>query len=103
MNFQRLWESMELAKEKKQPIEDKAVSVIRTGTGIDEKFWDNFLLLLNNAEGLGALLDVDPDTIGTWAAKINDARKKMSDSDSQEDLQKNRKLVKTGISSGEVQ
>jgi len=101
MNFQRLWESIELAKEKKQPVENKATSAIRTGIGIDENFWDNFLLLLNNAEGLGELLDVDADVIGTWANKINNARKQVSDSDDQEDVKKNKKLIKTSIPEGE--
>ena len=103
MNFQRLWENMELAKEKKQPVENKATSAIRTGLGISEDFWEKFILLLNNAEGLGALLDIDPDTIGTWATKINDARKQVTDADTKEDVNKNRKLVKTGLSSGESQ
>lgn len=101
MNFQKLWENMELAKqlakEKEQPLEDKAASAIRTGMGIGENFWDDFLLLLNNAEGLGALLDIDPDKIATWSAKINDARSKVSDDDSQEEVGQNKKIMKTGM------
>lgn len=101
MNFQRLWENMELAKqlakEKDQPIEDKALSAIRTGMGISETFWDDFLLLLNNAEGLGALLDIDPDKIASWSAKIGEARKNVEASDSAEDVKQNKKMLKTGL------
>lgn len=100
MNFQRLWESMELAKEKEQPIEDKALSAVRTGLGIGESFWDDFMRLINNADGLGALLDINPDKIGTWAEKIKQGLKQVQASDESEDVKKNRKLIKTGTSMG---
>lgn len=100
MNFQRLWEAMELAKEKEQPIEDKALSAVRTGLGIGENFWADFLQLINNADGLGALLDINPDKIGTWAEKINQGLKQVQASDESEDVKKNRKLIKTGTSMG---
>jgi hypothetical protein len=102
MNFQKLWENMELAKqlakERQQPIEDAALSSIRTGMGISDDFWNDFLLLLNNAKGLGALLDIDPDKISSWAAKIEAARKQVEDSDAAEDVKQNKKMLKTGMS-----
>jgi hypothetical protein len=40
------------------PADDKAMSAIRTGNGISDTFWDNFLQVINNSDGLSELLDV---------------------------------------------
>ena len=101
MNFQRLWENMKLGQEKEQPNEDKAMSAIRTGLGLREDFWEDFNLLVNNSDGLSALLDIPVEKISTWRKKVNDVLEKVRDADGNEDVGKNKKLIKTGISVGD--
>ena len=40
-SFQRLWENIQSQKDK-TPQDDRAMSVIRTGLGIRDEFWDDF-------------------------------------------------------------
>lgn len=101
MNFQRLWEQMELGVEKEQPIEDSVASVIRTGAGVSDSFWDDFILVINNSAGLSKLLDVPEDKIGGWAEKIKSAVDAVRRADSESDPGKNSKLVKTGLPDAE--
>lgn len=101
MNFQRLWENMKLGGEKKQSPDDKSMSAIRTGLGLREDFWDDFNLIVNNAEGLSALLDIPVEKISTWRSKVEEALDKVRDADGQSEVGKNKKIVKTGISVGE--
>lgn len=97
MNFQRLWENMSLGKESEQPVDDRVVSVIRTGLGASDSFWDDFVKVLNNSEGLAQLLDVSVDDIATWRPKVTDALEKVRAMDSTKEVSKNKKLVKTGL------
>jgi hypothetical protein len=97
MNFQRLWENMKLGKESEQPVDDRVASVIRTGFGASESFWDDFVKVLNNSEGLAQLLDVSVEDIATWRNKVTDALDKVKAMDSTKEVGKNKKLVKTGL------
>lgn len=101
MNFQRLWENMKLGEEEKQPPDDKAMSAIRTGLGLREDFWDDFNLVVNNAEGLSALLDIPVEKISTWRGKVTDVLDKVREADGQSDVGQNKKIIKTGISVGD--
>jgi hypothetical protein len=101
MNFQRLWENMKLGEEKKQSPDDKAMSAIRTGLGLREDFWDDFNLVVNNAEGLSTLLDIPVEKISTWRSKVEEVLDKVREADGQSELGKNKKIVKTGISVGQ--
>lgn len=99
MSFRKLWENMNAAKSKKQPQEtdEGAISAIKTGIGIGETFWQDFMLLLNNSEGLSSLLDVSVDEIATWRKKIEDAIAVVEEKDGKLDFKKNKKLLKTGM------
>ena len=101
MNFQRLWENMHLGKEPEQPVDDAVQSVIRTGIGISETFWDDFMSVMNNSEGLAMLLDVPEDQISTWRPRIEKALAAVQSSDQTGDVKKNKKLMKTGLQSSE--
>jgi hypothetical protein len=99
MNFRKLWENMKYAKDQgseSPEIDPMAVTAIRTGLGISESFWDDFIQILNNSEGLSALLDVSVDEISTWRKKIEDALSQVGEEDGDLDVGKNKKLVKTG-------
>jgi hypothetical protein len=94
-SFQRLWENIQAQKEK-TPHDDKAMSVIRTGIGVNDEFWDNFLLVINNSEGLSQLLDVPTTKISSWHDKVKHVLDKVRQADSSPELKDNGKLLKTG-------
>lgn len=94
-SFQRLWENMRSFKEESN--DDLALSAIRTGIGIRENFWDDFLKLTNNSEGLSALLNVPITDIVTWHDKIKEAVHKVGKDDAESDVDKHKKLIKTGM------
>jgi len=94
MSFQALWENMKLSREKEIPIEDSALTVIRSGNNLDEDFWNNFKLVVNNSDGLSKLLDVPVEKISTWREKIDKAIKKVQELDGDVKLKKNKKILK---------
>lgn len=50
--------------------ESSAIEVIQTGLNVADDFWDNFILVCNNKDGLGSLLDVPPEKVATWGSKV---------------------------------
>ena len=94
-SFQRLWENIQAQKEK-SPHDDRAMSAIRTGIGVREDFWDDFLLVVNNSEGLSQLLDVPVTRISGWHDKVKHALDKVRQADASPDPKDNGKLLKTG-------
>lgn len=96
-SFQKLWENIQAAKEK-SPKDDRAMSAIRTGIGVRENFWDDFLLVINNSEGLSELLDIPSFKISGWHDKVKQALDKVGQADTNPDPKDNGKLLKTGHS-----
>lgn len=96
-SFQRLWENMRSLKEDMSSEDDLALSAIRTGIGIREDFWDDFLRLTNNSEGLSALLNVPITDVMAWHDKVKKAVHKVNEKDSESDVSKHKKLIKTGM------
>lgn len=68
-SFFKLWDNISILKEQKD-IETPAMKAIHTGINIDENFWDNFILLCNNPEGMSDLLGVSSEQITGWGNKI---------------------------------
>jgi hypothetical protein len=97
MNFQRLWENMNLSKEKEQPLEDQAMAVIRSGLNLNDNFWKEFMLVINNSDGISQLLDVPVEKIMTWRKNIEKGLDQIEKKDQHGEVQKNKKLMKTGI------
>jgi len=77
--------------------ESGATKAIRNGIGISKNFWDDFLLLLNNAEAVSDLLDVPVEKIGTWRESINKAIDKVHASDGEVIPKEKKRLLKTGL------
>jgi hypothetical protein len=94
-SFQRLWENIQSEKEK-MPHEDGASSAIRTGIGVREDFWDDFLLVINNSDGLSKLLDIPTTKISSWHEKVKHALDKVQNSDASPETKEKGKLLKTG-------
>lgn len=96
-SFQRLWENMQAAKNEETMPDDRAMSAIRTGIGVRDEFWDDFIAVLNNSEDLSELLDIPVTKISSWRSKIQHALNKVRDADSDTEQKKNGKLMKTGL------
>jgi hypothetical protein len=95
ISFQKLWENMEAAKNGDN--ESKASSAIRTGIGVRENFWDDFLSVINNSSGLSELLDVPVTKIASWHQKVKEELNKIKEIDKTPDASSNRKMIHTGL------
>lgn len=95
-SFQKLWENIQLQKENNTPHDDRAMSAIRTGIGVSEEFWDNFLSVINNSEGLSQLLDIPVTKIASWHDKVKQSLDKVKKADATPDPSDNGQLIKTG-------
>lgn len=79
--------------------ESKAMRVVRTGIGLRSKkdcgnFWDDFIAVCNDGEGLAELLDISTEKIGGWATKIKEVLDKVETADGVDT--KKTKMVSTG-------
>ena len=72
---------------------DVATTAIVTGQNIDENFWDNFILVCNNKDGLASLLNVSPDKIVTWPSRI---QQHLKEAGNLEPDKVNKKIIPTG-------
>lgn len=82
--------------------ESKAMRVVRTGVGLRQSkscgnFWDDFIAICNDGEGLAELLNVPSEKVGSWASKIQEILDKVESADDQETSKKKAEVVPTGI------
>ena len=61
---------MEVMKESEQHSTDKSVEAVRAGMNIRPDFWDDFIQLCGNSDGLSELLDIPRHKISAWSSKI---------------------------------
>jgi hypothetical protein len=58
-------------------VESKGMQVVRAGLALrgkgDSSFWQDFIKLCANANGLADLLNVKRETVTSWASKIQEA------------------------------
>lgn len=94
-SFQKLWENIQSQQE--MPNDDRAMSAIRTGLGVNDSFWDDFLKVINNSEGLSELLEIPVTKISKWHANVKNVLEKVRSSDGTPSQKKNKKLLKTGL------
>jgi PHP family Zn ribbon phosphoesterase len=99
MSFRKLWENMNSDKGNKQPqeVDESALTAIKSGIGVNETFWSDFIQVLNNSEGLSVLLDVPIDEISTWRKKIENAIDAIEARDGELSIKKNKKIMKTNL------
>jgi len=69
-SFMKLWENMTAHNKDAEHIDTGSMRAIRTGLNIRDDFWDDFLMVCNNAEALSELLGVSPDQVARWASSI---------------------------------
>lgn len=94
ISFQKLWENIE----KGDDIGTQADAAIRTGIGVREDFWDDFLLVINNSSGLSELLDVPVTKIAKWHERVKTALNRVQEADLTPDSSKaKKKMIHTGL------
>ena len=99
ISFQKLWENIEGKEESNQ-----ASSAIRTGIGIREDFWDDFLLVINNSAGLSDLLDIPVTKIFSWRERVKSALNLVQEEDLTPDSSKSKKkMIHTGLPSDNLE
>jgi len=96
LSFQRLCEIMDRKKTALREEDDMeggggesaAMTVVRSGLDIrsDEcgSFWDDFMNVCNNADGMAELLDVPAEQIANWSSKIREMVSKIEAADDEE-------------------
>jgi len=93
MTFLETWERLQSIKEHNI---DAAIGAIFTGFNVADDFWDNFILVCNNKEGLAALLKISPDKIALWPLLIKQNLEKAKSEKNPEAKEKTH-ILDTGI------
>lgn len=94
ISFGKLIEVMDMNPvEPGQPI---ALSAIKAGTNIDPDFWDKFIQILGNADGLSELLDVPKEKITKWASRIGEMMAKVKQADDEESGDRKSEILPAG-------
>ena len=107
MRSGNFWKLLQTMKEEEEAAlldsgeESKAMRAVRTGIGLrnskdDVSFWDDFISVCNDGEGLAELLDVPSEKVGSWASRVKEFVDKVNDADDQGAGEKQAKIVPTG-------
>ena len=74
----------------------KALEVVRKGMNlkVDGNFWDGFLSLCGDPEGMAALLSTSGENVTGMGGRIGDLKKEISEKDA--GSSKKDKIIKTG-------
>jgi hypothetical protein len=78
------------------------MEAIRNGINVREDFWDDFLLVINNAGALSELLDVPVTKISAWHQRVKMALDKVKQADAVPDPKDKGKMLKTGVPDDEL-
>lgn len=91
----------------------QAMGVIRAGMHVRSRqdgpsFWDDFLQVMGNPQGVADLLGIKPQQVRTWNARIRELMKQVEETDAQNPEGENeKKVLPTGdngaIVAGQIQ
>lgn len=98
MTFLEAWENIRSIREN---TDDAAIGAIFTGINVAEDFWDNFILVCNNKDGLAALLNVSPEKVASWPPIIQQVLDKSKAHKNPESKEKTH-LLDTGIKNDNI-
>ena len=104
VSFQRLLEHMYAPEKDAEHIDTKSMKAIRTGIAVKEDFWDDFVQVCNNAEGIAELLGVRPEQVGGWGSRVkhNLDRVRNADAAGEGEEKPKTKVLDTGDSLGGI-
>lgn len=86
VSFAQLWEQIEVERSRRSPLmgsgdEDAALRVIRVGKELHNEdetpFWDEFITVCGNVDGLAELLGIGREKISSWPARIREHLNKL--------------------------
>lgn len=76
--------------------DSQALEAIANGFNVDEEFWQNFLMVLNNTEALSALLGIPAIKINKWRGRITKYLTKHLETTGEDyEVKKKRKFIDT--------
>ncbi len=97
ISFHRLCENMDLVKIRSiSPQNNKAVEIVRAGLNIDNDFWDKFIQVIGNSDGVADLLDVPKEKIIGWSSKIRKIIDQINNHDDETAKEEKSKMMPTG-------
>lgn len=102
ISFLTLLEQMSQSSPLMDSGEDSAsMSIVRTGKQLrkddETQFWDDFISLCSNADGLAELLEVSPQKIRSWPTKIKEVLDKLQTRTAEDPSEKQKdELLPTG-------
>jgi hypothetical protein len=88
------FKALEKMRQFQEEMEDAALSAITTGQNIADDFWNNFILVCNNKDGVASLLGVTTDKVATWQQKVQEALDNAKNAEPSTKV--NRKIIDTG-------
>jgi len=81
LSFRSLWEQMEKSPLMTSGMDSQALTAVRAGEGLHQdgetSFWDEFITLCANREGLAELFDVSADKVSSWPSRIKEHLEEM--------------------------
>jgi hypothetical protein len=98
MTFLEAWESIRNIRESSN---DAAIGAIFTGINVSEDFWDNFILVCNNKEGLGALLNISPEKVASWPPVVQQHLEQAKSQTNPESKEKTH-MLDTGVNNANI-
>lgn len=85
ISFATLWETIDRQNSSPLPSsgeEGRAAAVVRAGEALhgegETSFWDEFVSLCRNSEGMASLLGVSGEQVRRWPAKIREISDRLS-------------------------
>lgn len=78
------------------PQSDRAVEVVRAGLNIGDDFWDNFIQVIGNPDGVADLLDIPKEKVTGWAPRIQKVIDQVSHHDDESSKEEKSKMLSTG-------
>lgn len=87
-SFSELWTVMEESPLMGSGEDSEAIEVVRSGKNLrkedESAFWDDFISLCSNTRGMANLLNVAPEKISNWPAKITEMLEKLETNDAED-------------------
>jgi hypothetical protein len=101
LSFQQLWEQMHKSPLMTSGDDSRVLTAVRVGKDMHQdgetSFWDEFITLCANTDGLSELLDVSPQKISSWPARIRENLEKLQRHDAESPHHREEeKLMPTG-------
>lgn len=104
VSFAQLWEQLD---KEKTPLMDsgengQAMNVLKLGKDLHHQkqtpFWDEFISICSNSEGLSNLLGISKEKIQSWPARIKEGLEKLENQTINNPHDKeNREIIPTGL------